>query len=709
MVSPDKSGLSVMFSDKQPIFQISLLVTAIVDDHFLKSDMTRFWCAVFFVCLVSLPAAASDEQDSVLFRRDADQKFLSGIAYFRGGHFDTAAAIFQSIAREQPIHHRTTAAYIMGAKALYRHNEFRPSVALLKECLSRFPNSSYVYDARYTLGLDYVRMGNHLDGAIELLSVKEGSSDSVLTKRADRLFDILLRQYLSIDQTKTVFALARSEEMQALTLLRLTEKQIAANDVAGGRATLQKLLAMKKTIPYVARGEALQLDLGKREKVKILSIGILLPTVSDPSKPQETQVAGDMLKGYNLAIEEFNETSFVKVQLEVRETSHQPDICAQNVGELSSKSDVVAIVGPLFSNEALPAAREAQARKIPLLTPTANSIGIAAVGNYVFQLNPDYNVRGRSIAQYAVLQRKGKLFGVVSPAEGAGRLTAEAFINEVKSLGAEVLDLQIYPAGSTDLRAQLFALRTQAMERWEDYVIDFSKRFSYQVSRKLVHWGISERVVDSLMEAGAIVFVNDLFGENGARTADSLGIPRQRVIPKIDSLQYPVKNVDGIFLPIASADEIGILGSQLRYFNFNAQYYGTSDWQNLSQLNEHRQYVNDIIFTDDTYYEETSLQYINVFSTFEKKYKIEPNRFNLFAYDAMKLLLGVIERGATTRDEIAALLPTISKFPGVHSPISLTSDRINSILHILQFHERGIRRICGVDTSTKEFLQPAGK
>ena len=58
--------------------------------------------------------------------------------------------------------------------------------------------------------------------------------------------------------------------------------------------------------------------------------------------------------------------------------------------------------------------------------------------------------------------------------------------------------------------------------------------------------------------------------------------------------------IDALFVPIASADEIPIVSSQIKYFNIQAQMLGTGDWNDVAMLDLNRQYTDGIVFFADS-------------------------------------------------------------------------------------------------------------
>jgi hypothetical protein len=237
------------------------------------------------------------------------------------------------------------------------------------------------------------------------------------------------------------------------------------------------------------------------------------------------------------------------------------------------------------------------------------------------------------------------------------------------------------------------------MELTEPVGINFGAKLRPQDVKKLLQAGIQQQVIDSLTTAGGLTSVEFLFGDGGTRVADSLKIPTQRVKAKYDSLNYPVTGIDAFFVPIAGSDEIGIVSSQIRYFNFQTQLLGTGNWNDPAQLEQSRQYANGVIFAVDTYWEESDPQYQQFARQFQMKYSKVPDGNAMIGYDAMKFLLRAIRQGATRREEIVSALSSARPLQGVHSKIALGPGRVNSFLTLLQFKGRVIRKVGEINVS----------
>ncbi|HWP81464.1 MAG TPA: ABC transporter substrate-binding protein [Bacteroidota bacterium] len=641
-----------------------------------------------------MTSAVYAQQDSILFRPEVERVFVEGMRLFEAGKFDSAASAFVQCIRDYPQSHRATGAYVMAGKAFHRAGNYREAVRLLKNLIDLYPQSSYLDDAHYTLGLSYYRMLRYEDAALEFLTARQQTSDALLKRRAESLLDDVVKDHLSIGQLQLLLAEATIDEMRALLAVRLAEKVFRAGDPKGAQQILQPITSLPPAVQYVDAAIALADSI---EKGGVVKLGIVLPLMLKSFQPGARDLGTDMMDAMKLAADEHNQSGIPKIMLDFRDSERDPALAAKHVTELCTDDKVVAIIGPIFSNEALAAAGIANARGVPIVTPTATANGIADIGPFVFQANPDYEVRGRAMARFAQEVLQAKRLAVVAPIDAVGKLMAEAFMEQAKEDSLEVVDVQWYQSGATDLRQQLMNLRRRALESVEETIIDFSVRVKYQDVVKMVKLGVPQKRLDSLMEVGGKIPVEQLLGQNGARVADSLEIPTVRLPVKYDSLLIPVQNIDAIFLPIAAATEIGILPSQLQFFNFQAQMLGTGDWENLEELELNRQYTSGVIFSVDTYIDQQDPAYRLFEAKYQRAFNRKPTRNSLYAYDAMKLLVSVLEKGASTRQHIAALLPTVRKLPGLHSKISISERRVNSFLFILQYRNRAIQRIGEID------------
>lgn len=639
-------------------------------------------------------ARSQSATDSIAFDAEGERSFVQAMRALQSGQADSAAAIFQDHLRRFPRGHRWTGAMIMEAKALYQAGRPRESIRRLRDLLDISPTTLYVYDAHYTLGLNYYRLSRYEESALEFLYVRQGSRDSLLTSRSELMLQVLMSEHLTPAQMEGLRSGATDSTVIALISLSTAEMYQREGDTRRAIELLKGLVTQSEGQPYIEQGATL---LRRLEEGRVLRIGAVLPLMLQSQRPGVREIGLEFLEGMTIAIDEFNKRSMTKVALEVRDTQRDPAGAARAVSELADDESVIAVLGPITSDEVFASAGIANAKGVTLLTPTATANGISAIGPYVFQGNPDYDTRGRAMVAFAWDRLGARTFAVLAPTDAVGKLMADGFISEVKTRMGDLVGVQWYYAGSTDLRSQLEEIRRTALKRKEVPIVDFIRGIDHGLVNTMVLAGASQQVVDSLMEVGGSMSVDSLFPVNGRLLADSLKIPTRLPEIKYDSLGIAVDSIDAIFVPIASSEEIAVVSSQLSLYNFQTNVLGTGDWHEPAELDRNRRYTNGVYFSVDGVPEPGSKEYRTFAAAYTAVMKRPPTINAFFGHDAAAVLLQAIERGANLRPEIADALATVRSFRGLHGRISFLTNRVNGALTVLQYVNGAITKVGEVD------------
>jgi ABC-type branched-subunit amino acid transport system substrate-binding protein len=650
--------------------------------------------------LVVSPAGVRSQalQEATSFIPEAEREFLDAMKMFQGEHFDSASAVFSHIITMYPRCQRITGAFIMGAKSFYELKDYRESIRLLKNLIDLYPQSVYIADARYSLALNYFRTGRYEDATSECLQVLQQSQEKPLRARSEKLADLLTSTYLTLPELQRLQSDAKNPESKSLLSFRIAEKYLQMGDIALASEMLHQIALQPPAIKSVRDALAL---LEKMENRVGMKIGVVLPLMLKAESAAGRAMGVEFLQGIQLAVDEYNQMVPVKISLEVRDTERDPSLAARHVAELCSDEKITAIIGPVSNNEVLASAGIANERGVPLVTPTATANGISAIGPFIFQANPDYDIRGRDAAAFAYYSLGARTFAILAPTDVVGKQMVESFMDEVRVLGGELINIQWYAPGSVDLRTELYTMRRRALERLEVPTIDFSSKMRQSELMKFIRWGVGQRILDSLIERGLTAPVTFLFGKRGKQIADSLKIPMHIEHMKYDSLGLPVQSIDALFVPIASTDEIPIVSSQIKYFNFQAQILGTDDWGDVAALDMNRQYTDGVMFFTDSSPEKAHESY----TTFDAKFRLAnnnnaPGTNALYGYDVAKMILHIFSQGATRRKDIAGALAKIEGYEGLHSQISLSKNRVNTCMSVLQYKGRQILHIGKIDLAT---------
>lgn len=133
--------------------------------------MVKFFRVIVFLIFFSGYLLSQGER---IYNPIADSLFKNGVEFFKLGlnarilsgdtaglpYFYNAYLNFDSVV-SLGLNHRTTASYLMVAKSLCYLNRFDIAEKILKNFISGFPESEYIEDAFYTLGLIYAKIGDY--------------------------------------------------------------------------------------------------------------------------------------------------------------------------------------------------------------------------------------------------------------------------------------------------------------------------------------------------------------------------------------------------------------------------------------------------------------------------------------------------------------------------------------------------------------------
>ncbi|HEY6953231.1 MAG TPA: tetratricopeptide repeat protein, partial [Bacteroidota bacterium] len=208
---------------------------------------------LLLVCGLAAPRVlASSQQDTLVFRGDVEKEFVDAMRNFTAQRFDSAAALFSRILKVYPRSHRTTGTYIMGAKAYYRVGNYRESIKLLKDLMDLYPQSRYIDDAHYSLGLDFYQLGRYEDAAGEFLAARQLSHSSKLIGMSERILEILAMNQLTVAELQLMLPDATVNATKALLNYAIALKVFRTGDVKSAQDILRTVASLPPDNKYVS-------------------------------------------------------------------------------------------------------------------------------------------------------------------------------------------------------------------------------------------------------------------------------------------------------------------------------------------------------------------------------------------------------------------------------------------------------------------------
>jgi branched-chain amino acid transport system substrate-binding protein len=314
-----------------------------------------------------------------------------------------------------------------------------------------------------------------------------------------------------------------------------------------------------------------------------------------------------------LAAGVFNAAKKTQIRVLIEDSQSESAIAGAAVEKLA-RAGATCILGPLGSQEALEAAKEAQRLKIPILTLTQRE-GITAVGDHVFRNFLTAAMQVRTVVQYAQAALGLRRFAILYPNDPYGQEMARLFREEVRRKGGEIRKEKSYEVDQTDFGEEIRAL-------------------------------------------GGVATVS----------------PGMEVVAGV--VLRPDPGFEALFIPDFSF-RVAMIVPQLVYYNITGiRLLGTSGWDSPDLLKVDPRHLKGAIFVDGFFADSFRPEVNDFTEAFYTAYGREPDTMEALVYDgadiAVKLLLS--NRNGT-RDAFRKGLMQIKGYPGVSGKTSFLPSR----------------------------------
>jgi len=384
----------------------------------------------------------------------ADNALLEiGRSYLAEEQYAEAAKRFELILKNYPQGDmRYEARYLLGL-SYYRLGKMEEAVSVLNKVIPREPHyieSSLIY-IRACL-----KLGKTADAIDRYSQVRKLIGDSAQAQE----LDAAVREAVSGLSEAKLEELTRSvSETPAgkYAMFLLGEKAYAAGQFKKARELFTKFLAQHANDPMAKEVRASLEEIDRIQSVNRNAIGIVLPLSG-----KWAAFGQRFLYGAALALGAFHplpESRF-PFELYVADSQSDPETARRAVEELCIEKRVIAIIGPVQSDEAAAAAKEAQSCGVPIVTLT-QAEEVTQVGNMVFRNFVTPRDQTRALAWYAVTALGIKTFAILYPDHSYGQLFKRVFQEEVKKKGGEIVIAQAYQPNQADFRQEIKTIAQQ--------------------------------------------------------------------------------------------------------------------------------------------------------------------------------------------------------------------------------------------------------
>lgn len=174
-----------------------------------------------------------------------------------------------------------------------------------------------------------------------------------------------------------------------------------------------------------------------------------------------------------MAVKEINDAGGIdvggkkyKIELFIEDSASKPEQAASAAQKLITQQNVIAIVGPNSSSNAIPASEIAESAKVVLITPwstnpkTTLDAKTGAPKKFIFRAAFIDPFQGRVVAKFAKETMKAKKVAVLyDVASDYNKGIAEIFKKTFEEMGGQVVAFESYTTNDKDFSAQLTKIK----------------------------------------------------------------------------------------------------------------------------------------------------------------------------------------------------------------------------------------------------------
>ncbi|HEY6625626.1 MAG TPA: ABC transporter substrate-binding protein, partial [Ignavibacteriaceae bacterium] len=312
-----------------------------------------------------------------------------------------------------------------------------------------YPNSNYVDEIRLLLTKYYIDIANYYNALREILFIIENTNSSSNELKAKAIGEGISAKYLNETQLDRLSSTFDSNKVKSYILLQQGKYLIRNGNTTGAKNKFEDVMS---SYPESAEySEAKQLmDFSYSSEPTTTVIGVMLPLETNSAGEYTNQPAAEILEGIKFAVDEFNKLRSDKIGLLIRDTKKDVNQIKKIKEEFTPLNSLIAILGPIFSNEVRAALEEFDDYDIPIISPTATDDDLTGLNHYFFQANPSFTVRGKIMAQYVFYVENKRIVSVINSIEGYSPILAGSFAEEFEKLGGKVLRKESFRDDYTD-------------------------------------------------------------------------------------------------------------------------------------------------------------------------------------------------------------------------------------------------------------------
>jgi branched-chain amino acid transport system substrate-binding protein len=557
--------------------------------------------------------------------------------------------------------------YLLLGAALNSAKQYGEALKFLQQLQTEFPDSEVTDRGKLMQARVHAAMGN-LDLALPILTGLRNLSKEDITKREalrlsgdfyaqkkdtiraiqawldetaleteDQAEDVRARirelvsetsDKKSLEQIRSTFPRSFPGDLASLRLINL---YISRGEEHQAIRQIQQFLVNFPTHSQAAKTSEMLATLQAKQKSNQFFIAVVLP-LSGKLAP----FAGEVLSGIQLAVEANRDRAEnPSVGLIVKDLESDQATFIDEFSGLLYNDRPLAVIGPLLSKNLPVMAELAERAHVPLITPAATFPNVRRLGNYVFNTALTYELQAKRIASYAIKEQGFRRFCILHPDTTYGRELARLFAQEVRQHEGEVIAVESYKEGEVDVSGQIKRMKAEDLNRY----------------------GLSVPV-DQTKLTGKLT--------------------------KLDKKVFYTPGFDAIFIPGRAADA-GIITAQLNFHDMKVPFLGANGWNSPDFARTDDSSIDGAVFVDGFFVDSHIPTVQDFVARYKKRFETNPTLFATQGYDAAKLVLDAVRKGANSGEDVRDQLLAQQNLSSLTGPAGFGPDgTLNRPLFLIQ-------------------------
>jgi len=336
--------------------------------------------------------------------------------------------------------------------------------------------------------------------------------------------------------------------------------------------------------------------------------------------------SNDVLEGIQLAVERVREQAGMpSIGLIVKDHDADRHGFLEDLSTLLHDDRPLVVIGPMLSKNLPVMAEMAQRTRVPLITPAATLPNVRRLGNFLFSTSLTYALQAERIADYAIKEQSYRRFCILYPDTVYGRELARLFAQEVRQRDGEVIAMESFMEGQTDFTPQIKRLKAE----------------------DLTKYGVAVPVDPSQ--------------------------PTGKPINRTETRLLYTPGFDAMFIPSRSS-EIGLIAAQLVFHDVKVPLLGTNGWNSQDFARTADRTVDGATFVDGFFVDSPYPAVQEFVQRYQKRFQTTPSLFTMQGYDAARVVIEGIRKGATSGEAMQEFLMTQRDLPTLAGPAGFGPD-----------------------------------